>query len=480
MDFIKGNEQVKIDPDGIDISGASNIVVKSDGKIGIGTNNPQHPLQVNGSPAIFSNNPEIQLFKQEGPGRLGSTLDWGTTGFTDWKIKAENSGLKIMSGINNNTNESISISNTGTIDISGDVSLNGYLSLNGNIEISGNNKFVVTDTGNVGIGTTTPTEKLDINGNINVYNTETAVIANNGGTLRLGESNQGTQLFGSKVYVGGDTIDSKDVLYFMKGQSNHADLEIGAGEPANLVACMRCSQNLHIDSATGHSIYLNHYNTSGSTYVRNYIASSSDERIKKNIELVNDEEALNKILALETKKFNYINFETTEKQIGFIAQDVEKIIPDAVCRTEGFGAELMLECDFTYVDCCPDEENRREYYILTINTDILEDGIKYRVKHNGQERDLIASVIDGVTTMKLQDKWEFDDILKMLIVGKCVDDFLRVKHDMIYCLHHSAIQELSRRNDQKTEKIKDLEHKVDSLTARLEALESSVLSLQNN
>ena len=87
MDFIKGNEQVKIDPSGIDISGASNIVVKSDGKIGIGTNNPQHPLQVNGSPAIFSNNPEIQLFKQEGPGRLGSTLDWGTTSFTDWKIK---------------------------------------------------------------------------------------------------------------------------------------------------------------------------------------------------------------------------------------------------------------------------------------------------------------------------------------------------------------------------------------------------------
>ena len=140
----------------------------------------------------------------------------------------------------------------------------------------------------------------------------------------------------------------------------------------------------------------------------------------------------------------------------------------------------MLECDFTYVYCSPDEENRREYHILTINTDILEDGIKYRVKHNGQERDLVASVIDGVTTMKLKDKWEFGDILKILIVGKCVDDFLRVKHDMIYCLHHSAIQELSRRNDEKTEKIKDLEQQVTSLSSRLEAVESILLSLQNN
>ena len=143
MDFIKGNEQVKIDPSGIDISGASNIIVKSEGKIGIGTNYPQYPLQVNGSNAIFSNTPELLLFKESGPGRLGPTLDWGTTSFTDWKIKAEDSGLKIMSGINNNTNEKLSLLNDGTIDISGDVSVNGKtdftgdVSFNKNVSISG-------------------------------------------------------------------------------------------------------------------------------------------------------------------------------------------------------------------------------------------------------------------------------------------------------------------------------------------------------
>ena len=98
MDFIKGNEQVKIDPDGIEITGASNIVVKSEGKIGIGTTSPQHPFQVNGSQAIFSNNPEILLFKKYDSGRLGPTLNWGTEGYTDWKIKAEDSGLKFMRG----------------------------------------------------------------------------------------------------------------------------------------------------------------------------------------------------------------------------------------------------------------------------------------------------------------------------------------------------------------------------------------------
>ena len=118
MDFIKGNEQqVKIDPSGIEISGASNILIKSDGKVGIGTNNPQHPLQVNGSQAIFSNTPELLLFKEFGPGRLGPTLDWGNTEHTDWKIKAEESGLKFMSGTNSNTYESITINTLGDVGI---------------------------------------------------------------------------------------------------------------------------------------------------------------------------------------------------------------------------------------------------------------------------------------------------------------------------------------------------------------------------
>ena len=83
---------------------------------------PQHPLQVNGSQAIFSNNPEILLFKKYDSWnsiRLGPNLNWGTEGYTDWKIKAEDSGLKFMRGINGNTYEKLSLLNDGTIDISG-------------------------------------------------------------------------------------------------------------------------------------------------------------------------------------------------------------------------------------------------------------------------------------------------------------------------------------------------------------------------
>ena len=56
--------------------------------------------------------------------------------------------------------------------------------------------------------------------------------------------------------------------------------------------------------------------------------------------------------------------------------------------------------------------------------------------------------------------------------GKEVDDFHTLDKAQIFALHHSAIQELSRKNDTQTEN--------NELRSRLEALESAVLALQNN
>ena len=57
--------------------------------------------------------------------------------------------------------------------------------------------------------------------------------------------------------------------------------------------------------------------------------------------------------------------------------------------------------------------------------------------------------------------------------GKEVDDFHTLDKAQIFALHHSAIQELSRKNDA-------LQDENNELRSRLEALESAVLALQNN
>ncbi|MFL2921631.1 MAG: tail fiber domain-containing protein [Limisphaerales bacterium] len=160
MDFIKGSEQVKIDPSGIDISGASNILLKSDGKVGIGTNNPQYPLQVNGTQAIFSNTPEFLLFKED-QDRVDQPLVWGNTTHTDWKIKSDTTGLNILSGSSGGgTNTPMSINNTGNVgigktadsgillDVGGNINFNGDLYKNGSLlSLDGNQATAVISKG---------------------------------------------------------------------------------------------------------------------------------------------------------------------------------------------------------------------------------------------------------------------------------------------------------------------------------------------
>ena len=71
--------------------------------------------------------------------------------------------------------------------------------------------------------------------------------------------------------------------------------------------------------------------------------------------------------------------------------------------------------------------------------------------------------------------------------GKEVNDFHALDKAQIFALHHSAIQELSRKNDtlvseketMQTQIIELLEENT-SMKSRLEALEAAIINLQNS
>jgi len=96
-------------------------------------------------------------------------------------------------------------------------------------------------------------------------------------------------------------------------------------------------------SNTAGLIYL--YNTSGNFYVYangNGTAycngtswlTGSDERIKRDIQPLN-QYGLNQILQLKPVTFYYKNDKGNNKQVGFIAQEVQKIVPEVVSGKEG-------------------------------------------------------------------------------------------------------------------------------------------------
>ena len=71
-------------------------------------------------------------------------------------------------------------------------------------------------------------------------------------------------------------------------------------------------------------------------------AYGSDKRIKENINYI--QTGLDKVLALKPATFDYI--EGVKNNIGWIAQDVQEVIPEAVCTISDTNDQLTLKSDF--------------------------------------------------------------------------------------------------------------------------------------
>jgi len=86
------------------------------------------------------------------------------------------------------------------------------------------------------------------------------------------------------------------------------------------------------------------------TMAQNYLMES-DIRIKKNIETIPDNLAIETFRGLDAKYYNYISENrTTIKQIGFIAQEVREAIPEAVSVMPGTLPDGTEVDDFHYID----------------------------------------------------------------------------------------------------------------------------------
>ena len=151
----------------------------------------------------------------------------------------------------------------------------------------------------VGIGTTDPQVKLDINGNIRI---------SNGNQLEL-ITEDGQNLRG--YMRASETSPHLDIA-----TSNGEDIAFRDGGPDGDV-------NLLIQGTTGNVTIAGDVSASNFFY-------SSDQRLKKNIKTITN--PLEKIIQLEGVSFNWKK--DNKESIGLIAQDVEKIFPELVSTNE--------------------------------------------------------------------------------------------------------------------------------------------------
>lgn len=216
---------------------------------------------------------------------------------------------------------------------SGDV-LGYFYDHNGtlNAQIAGaptiNHTFFAANGGNVGIGTTGPATSLNI---------VKANSAGLGAELRL---DNGTNDFGNSTkisfYDSSAAADIKATKESGYGGASSLAFSTNAWNGSTTAYAERMRISAGGNVGIGTTTPSEKLNVVGNILATGTITGSSDRRLKKNIRPIDD--ALTKLDSLKGVKYYWIDPEKHDKgeQIGLIAQDVEKVFPQAV-RTDSEG-----------------------------------------------------------------------------------------------------------------------------------------------
>lgn len=310
---------------------------------------------------------------------------------------------------------------------------------------------VYYNTGNVGIGTTTPTYKLEVNGNVKAPHfgldatgyfqtqtidgsTEDVVIAcdandfffyeresdfyqfNIGGAAKLrinanGNVGIGTMTPDAPLHVNGSVVMNAGARYFNGGT----------------------------DLITGTTDFNVSIHASNDILANGSIVATSDKRVKENItELHHSLDLIGRLRPVSYNKIDRVSY-GNRLNYGFIAQEVEEVIPVAVNTGKG---EVPVLKPFESV--------------------AFEEGVSYT---------LLVKNGDNVVEQKYSTK-DPKPAGEIIVKSKTVNDFKSLSYDMIFTVAVDAIQEQQK-------EIESQNAKIDSQQKQIDELKQMIKELQN-
>jgi hypothetical protein len=217
---------------------------------------------------------------------------------------------------------------------------------------NGGYRLSINNSGNVGIGTMTPTERLDVNGTLKVNSNSGSIRFSNlstnngwrflspatGVNLQLFEElSSGTERQRLLIEQGGFFQVGHGINgYLAEGfrirnhGSNNNEWTFYVSNGLNdLFLVFNGAEKGRFDDGTG-----------------NYVVSS-DRRMKRNIQLYG-EQVLGKVMQLQTSKYRYAdNRPDAPLTIGFIAQDVQPLFPELVFESNADMGENSLALNYS-------------------------------------------------------------------------------------------------------------------------------------
>ena len=290
----------------------------------------------------------------------------------------------------------------------------------------------IASNGNIGIGTNNPATTLHVNG-----------------TTRL----NGSITFGADMWhISSDSSNAKR-LYLANNDTTYiAGFAFGGNNTNAIISFRRANDDATLASLSGTG-----------TFSAVAFSPTSDSRIKKDIEDINDDTALNKLLLIQPKTYNYIDESRNKgfgKVYGFIAQQIRQIIPEAITIIPEIIPNIYKTCLIS---------NKRNVYHnipldIAIDTEvqILEteggNGNRYKIKEIYSDYFVIDKDID------------FDEAF---VYGYYVNDLHTLNKDYIFTLNVCATQELHRRIEAQNVVIKSQDDRIKDLETKMERLLSS-------
>lgn len=189
------------------------------------------------------------------------------------------------------------------------------------------------------------------------------------------------------------------------------------------------------------------------------IIASSDERIKTNINDINDDSALQMILNIQPKTYNYIDtFSRGNNKIyGFIAQQIKEVIPDAVKIESEFIPNIFSVANYNIYG---------NIIILQNNSINIENIIKTGslVKCYDMNDNIIVVEVEKIinaNTFKIKEVYYLND--KIFVYGAKVNDFHVLNKEYINTLNVCAVQELHRKIESQNNEINSLNERVNDI-----------------
>jgi hypothetical protein len=389
------------------------MFITASGDVGINTTSPGAKLEVNASAATSK-----ALIVKGAASQTANLQEW------------QNSTGSPVASVSSNGNFSLSGTNLvfnatdGVINWGPDGALHfRTLTTQGN-PTSYSEKMTILANGKVGIGTTSPTYPLQVHtgdGHGIVHSAGTV----KGGTWIAASSSQ-------RMLLG--TI-SDHPLVMMRNDSSKATLE----------------------------------NNGSWTAV-------SDARIKRIVGRPEPANALADICKLQVADYQLLDDpdETIAASRGFIAQEVEKVMPEAVTRTRDFIPCLLASATKTQF-----REDSKKLTLALSSPHGLKIGDVVRLKTLTGTMDL--PVVGVASELEFELGECKSEPKQVLVWGKQVPDFRSVNYDRLFTTGLGAIQELARRNDElekKVEALRKSEARIAELEQRSSKMEAELAELK--